>query len=137
MLPDAEALVIAYLRDTPAVTAITDRIATRHPDDFAEPWVLTQLLDEPQASAPALHLIRPMVQLDVYAGDPVAATPDQREVSLLARTVREALAVIAGASHTGAFVTESTVTSRRLPDTTFDPARERYIITCSLTLHAA
>lgn len=136
MLPDVEVLVIAHLRATTAVTTITDRIGTEHPSDFADPWVRVQALDEPQASGPALHLVAPLVQLDVYAGAPAAGTPDKREVSELARTVREALIAAPDASHTGAVVTASTVNIRPVPDTTFDPARQRYVITCSLTLHA-
>ena len=137
MLPDVEVLVVAHLRDTSAVTAITDRIGTEHPDDFTDPWVKVQTLDEQQASRPALHLVAPLVQVDVYAGAPVAGVPSKREVSELARTVREALVALPTGAHTDAVVTASTAALRPLPDTTFDPARQRYIITCSLTLHAA
>jgi hypothetical protein len=134
MIVDPEALVVAHLRATSAVTAITSRIGSRHPLEHDQPWVKVTLLDEqPAPGSPALHLTGPLVQIDCYAGSDRETA--QARASLLARTVREAVHAMPAASHTGAVVTSSRAGMRRLPDTDFDPARERYVLTCDLTAH--
>ena len=134
MLADTEVLVVAHLRATSAVTALTDQIGTETPPDVTGKWARVWLLDEGMnARSGALHLVHPLVQIDCYGSNDRGTSAD--EASLLARTIREAIVAMPAATHTGAVVTAARASARRLPDTDFDPARERWIVTCELSLH--
>lgn len=134
MLPDVEVLVVAHLRATQAVIDLTTRIGTRTPSTLAGQFVKVQVLDEQQdTSSPALHLIRALVQIDCYGSSNRDSA--HAEASLLARTIREAVHAMPAATHTGAVVNAARASSRRLPDTDLEPARERYVLTCDLVLH--
>lgn len=134
MLPDIEIVVVAHLRATTAVMVLTQRIGTRTPPDVAGQFVKVTLIDDEQApNVPALHLVSALVQIDCYGSSNRDSA--HAEASLLARTIREAIVAMPAATHTGCVVTAARANSRRLPDTSLDPARERYVITCDLTLH--
>ncbi len=134
MIPDTEALVVAYLRATPTVTALTSRIGTRTPSSVQGQWARVWLIDEGQTrNSGALHLVHPLVQIDCYGSG--NADSAHAEASLLARTIREAIIAMPAATHTGAVVTAGRAAMRRLPDRELEPARERYIVTCELSLH--
>lgn len=134
MLPDVEVLVVAHLRATQAVIDLTTRIGTRTPSTLAGQFAKVTVLDEEQApGSPALHLIRALVQIDCYGSSNRDSA--HAEASLLARTIREAIHAMPAATHTGAVVTAARARSRRLPDTDLEPARERYVLTCEITLH--
>lgn len=134
MLPDIEIVVAAHLRATTAVMLLTQRIGTRTPPNIAGQFVKVTLIDDEQAAnSPALHLVHALVQIDCYGSSNRDSA--HAEASLLARTVREAIVAMPQATHTGCVVTATRASSRRLPDTELDPARERYIVTCNLTLH--
>lgn len=136
MLPDVEIIVGSHLRNTGAVTALTTRIGTRTPPSIAGQFVKITALDEQQTpTSKALHLIRAIVQIDCYGSSNQDSA--HAEASLLARTIREAIVAMPAATHTGAVVTSAKASQRRLPDTTLDPARERYIVTATLHLHPA
>lgn len=135
MLPDIEIVVAAHLRATTAVMLLTQRIGTRTPPDVAGQFVKVTLIDDEQApNSPALHLVSALVQIDCYGSSNRDSA--HAEASLLARTVREAIVAMPQATHTGCVVTAARTSSRRLTDTDLDPARERYIVTCDLTLHS-
>lgn len=135
MLPDIEIVVAAHLRATTAVMLLTQRIGTRTPPDVAGQFVKVTLIDDEQApNSPALHLVSALVQIDCYGSSNRDSA--HAEASLLARTVREAIVAMPQATHTGCVVTAARTSSRRLTDTDLDPARERYVVTCDLTLHS-
>jgi len=134
MLPDIEVVVVAHLRNISAVTDLTTRIGTRTPGNLAGQFAKVTLIDDDQApNSPALHLVRALVQIDCYGSSNRDSA--HAEASLLARTIREAVHAMPAATHTGAVVTAARARSRRLPDTDLEPARERYVLTCDITLH--
>lgn len=134
MLPDIEILVVQHLRNTAAVTALTTRIGTKSPSNLAGQFVKVTVLDDQQtAGSKALHLVDCLVQIDCYGSSNHDSA--HAEASLLARTVREAVVAMPAAAHTGAVVTSARASQRHLPDTELDPARERYIVTGTLSLH--
>ena len=136
MLPDTEVLVVAHLRATDAVMALTQRVGTKTPVSLDGQFAKVTLLDEGQnRRSSALHVVHPLMQIDCYGSSNRDSA--HAEASLLARTIREAIVAMPNASHSGAVVTAARATQRRLPDTELEPARERYIVTCELTLHAA
>lgn len=134
LLPDAEALIGTYLRQHPDVQALGARVIGRTPKDTSEPWVRIQQFDNPAVGdSRTEHLIAWFGQFDCYAGK----VGGQEEASLLTRTVRGALAVMHEASHDGAVVTGVRfVSCPRIPDEDFEPARERYLLSAEVFLHA-
>ena len=134
MIPDIEVLVVTHLRATLAVTSLTSRIGTRTPSSLQGQFARVTSLDERQTPrSPALHLIDCLVQVDCYGSSNRDSA--HAEASLLARTIREAVHAMPSASHSGAVVTAARVSSSRQPDATLEPPRERYVLTCELTVH--
>lgn len=135
MHPDVEVVLVAYLRARSDVTALTDRVGTRHPSTTGDPWVkVTAIVDTANQRSSALHLTHALVQIDCYgSSDPVTA---KAEASELARTVLAAIDAMPAAEHTGAVVTAvNGLSLRPLPDEDLTPARERYIVQGTVTLH--
>lgn len=133
MIADGEALVIAELLATDAVTAIVgERISTDHPDSHGEPWVKVTQLDvsaDPNASFD--RLVTYLIQLDCYAG----ADGGSPQASTLARTVRAAIWAMSG-QRDGAVVSMAKAWGlANIPDTDLEPARPRYLVTASVTAH--
>lgn len=133
MIADLEKIAADYLRDHPAVHALTTRVVSKTPETTATSWVRTTTLDaRDEARSNLDHLITFLLQLDCYAG----ATGGKPEASHLARTVRSALKGMPG-SHDGAVVSRVAFTGHiRIPDTAIEPARERFILTALITAHA-
>lgn len=133
MIPDAEAIIGTYLRTHTQVAALGARIVGQTPSDTIEPWVrLTQLDASNEPRSRPEHLIDYLIQCDCYAG----RDGGQAQASLLARTVRAALDDMPSRSHTGAVVTRVKFTSMpRIPDTDYEPARERYILSGTVHMH--
>lgn len=133
MIPDAEAVIGSYLRNHAAVKATGARVVGRTPSDTAKPWVrVTQLDAATVGDHRSEHLIEWFGQLDCYAG-----TGGQEEASKVTRTVRAALAEMYAAPLSGVVVTGARfVSSPRLPDDDFEPARERYALSAIVWLHS-
>lgn len=133
MIPDAEKIVGKYLREHEDLVALGARVVGKTPDTTSTSWIrLTQLDDRAVGNSRADHLIEFMLQFDCYAGK----TGGQPEASLLARTARAALADMPGA-HADAVVTGvQFLSGARLPDTAFEPARERFVRTVLVWMHA-
>lgn len=133
--PDLEALIIGYLSSHPTVSALcSGRVSGSTPPSTKQPWVRVFLLsDELRTGSAATHAIDGMLQLDCYGSDQQGVAHGQ--ASLLARACRQALREI---PDTGlpATVSHATASIRRLPDTDFAPARERFVVTCELVCHA-
>ena len=134
VIPDCEAIIIPYLYNHPDLVALDARVASQLPATFTRPWVkATQLNARNHPSSPAEHLITYSMQFDCYAG----STGGQAEANLLSRTVRAVLHALPQATVSGAVVSRVTFTTHmRLPDDSFEPARERYVIDAEVTLHA-
>lgn len=143
MIPDIEKITSDYLRAHPDVEDLVGRRVVAYPPDEkrrSTPWVRITLLDAPSPPRSSTdHLIRFLVQFDCYAGeDRPGETHGQPEANLLARTVRAALLGMPAASHDGAVVTDVRFAGMiRLPDTNFEPARERVALTTEIYAHSA
>lgn len=137
MTPDLEQIAVqALLADTAVTGIVGDRVGTRTPRTFGEPWVRVTLIDDlPDPSSSALHLVRGMVQIDCYGGN---GSGSQQDASSLARTCRTVLHRLAYEPQaTGAVVSRVNPGGiRRLPDTDLEPDRERYILTVEIAAHA-
>lgn len=133
VIPDVEALVGDYLRSHADIVALGANVATRTPAKFTRPWVKITQLDDPTVNdSRSDHLIEYMLQLDCYAGSEGGTI----EASLLSRTVRAALSEMPGV-HDGVTVTGVRhVSAPRIPDTDFEPARERVARTEIVWVHA-
>ncbi len=131
MIPDPEAVLTTYLTDVAGALGGTVRGKT--PKDTTDPWVRLTLLDAPSTDGgEADHLIAAYLQLDCYAG----SDGGHAAASLLARTVREALVTITDGDHGDVVVTGAKLGGyQRLPDTDFEPARERYVLSATVWLH--
>jgi Protein of unknown function (DUF3168) len=129
-IPDIEAVLTAYL------TAQTgERIVGTTPNDISTPWVrLTQLDARNEATSRPERLIEFVVQLDCFAGEPKEGA--QAEASELAREVRATLAEMEGV-YGGVTVTDVRFSGMpRIPDTTKEPARERFVLTAHVYAHS-
>lgn len=136
LIPDAEKLVSDYLRDVPEVAAIVGRrVVGKSPgvDGTAEPWVLLRQLGAPSDPRSKVdHLVAFILQLDCYAG----ADGGQPEANLLGSTVRGALMAMPGETFTGAVVSRVVINGdARIPDVTYETARERRIVTATVWMH--
>ena len=135
MIPDAEAVITRHLNT--ALTALAVKVRGRTPGNTVDPWVRLTLLDAPATDGSVTdHLVAAYVQLDCFAGKVPDADSPQEDASLIARTARAALATIADSDHEGATVTGCRIDGyTRLPDTEFEPARERYVLTATVWMH--
>ena len=133
MIPDGEKIVSGYLRTHADIEALDTRIVGKTPSDTSQSWVrLTQLDAGNSPKSSVEHLIAYFFQLDCYAG----GDGGQPEASLLARTVRAALAVIGETTFDDAVVSNARFTNMaRTPDTTLEPARERVILDAVVRMH--
>lgn len=129
MISDVEAIVTSYLA---AETGA--RVMGETPADLDEPWVrVTQLDASNEAVSRPEHLIAYMLQLECYAGE---GTDGQEQAQTLAAEVRDALARMEG-KHGGATISGVRFAGMpRVPDTTLEPARQRFILTAHVFAHA-
>lgn len=135
MIPDAERAVSHYLLEDNDVTTLCGRrIVGKTPSTTDEPWVrATWLAAMNDPRIPVDYLTTNMVQLDCYAGK----DGGQPEAKLLARTVRASLDAMPAADNDDVEVTAVRFVGMvRLPDTDFEPARERVILTAQVWAHA-
>jgi hypothetical protein len=138
IIPDAEALIGAWLREHADLEALGARVAGRTPNSTTMPWIrVTQLDATPITRARTEHVIDYMIQLDCYAGK--QATDDftgQAEASTLARTARAVLKALEGTVADGVTVSRVRFTTHlRAPDMDMEPARERYVLTAEILMH--
>lgn len=129
MIPDIEKVLTTYLR--PKVSPLGATVRGRTPSNSAKGWVRLTVLDAP-GSYPD-HLVDALVQLDCYA----SKEGGQEDASILARTVRQALIDLPNNEHADAVVTGCAIVGYlRNPDTFFEPARDRYILTATVWMHS-
>lgn len=136
LIPDIEAVVGPYLRADTDVTALVDasRILGQAPGTTDDAWVRITQLDARNQTEPVDHLILFMVQLDCYASKTGLDGSQQKEATLIARTVRASLKAAAG-THDDTVITGVSVSQSRQPDTDFEPARQRVILTAQVWAH--
>lgn len=133
LTPYFEKIVSDHLRDHADVSALGARVVGKTPKSVTDPWVRVTQLDAGQtANDRADHLVEGYLQLDCYAG----ADGGQPEANLLVRTVRGALQELPGI-YDEAVVSSCRINgAARIPDTDFEPARERFVLTASVHAHA-
>ena len=132
--PDIEALLATYLLAHDAVADLVgSRVGGRHPRAKGTPWVKVTQFSEISLTK-TLHVTQTDLQIECYGGSDLDEA--QGEASLIARTVRAALNDMPESEHDGAVVSRVTFFGpRRVPDSDFDPARERFILDASVTSH--
>ncbi|HEY7621685.1 MAG TPA: hypothetical protein VH834_18035 [Solirubrobacteraceae bacterium] len=133
LIPDAERLVSAYLRERPRMQALVgERIYTAFPAQAGEGALLLiqRVGGEPPLSHP-LVVDAAELQLDAYGGPKVLAYE-------LAATARAELAVLEGQVRPEGNVSAVRFGALRwLPDDTYDQPRPRYLLDVTLTVSAA
>jgi hypothetical protein len=124
---DVEKVIGKYLR-----TETGARVVGKTPDDTATAWVRLTLINDRQQHI-SDRFREAYVQLDCYAG----SSGGQPEAIALGNELRAALVTIANGSHEAAVVSGARIEGHsRMPDTDFEPARERIMITATVWLHA-
>lgn len=139
LIPEADALVAGWLRAHPAIVDLDANVAGTLPDTITRPWIrITSFGPDDDAASRLEHLLDFFLQLDCYAG--AAATragEGQGEASALARTARAVLKAMQGQTADGVVVTQVRFGGMpRIPDTDFEPARERYVLDVFVRMHA-
>lgn len=131
--PDVERIVSDALRADPAVAAIVGRrVVGKTPADTRQPWVRVTALDDAATDPDTEHLLGVLLQLDCYAGE----DGGQPEAAALSRAVRYALRDLPHSEAAGAVVTAvRNQRGARIPDTTEEPARERWIREAVVYIH--
>jgi hypothetical protein len=133
VIPDMEKVVSDYLRADPNVQAVASRIVGKTPATTTEPWVrVTQLDAANDPTSRVEHLIAYLMQFDCYAG----SEGGQPEANLLGRIVRASLILMPGVHDSVVVSSTRIVSDPRIPDTDFEPARERRILTARIHAHA-
>ena len=135
MTPDVEKITGAYLRSESAIIALVDdRVGGKHPRSTDTPWVKIVQIGDTVIQNNPVYFTAVKLQIDCYGGEDEYTA--HGEASLLARTVRQSLSVMADDTHTGAVVTDVKFGAlSRIPDTDFEPARERFILTADVYSH--
>lgn len=137
MQPDTEKLIGDYLRGESDITDLVgQRVSGKHPRNTDTPWVkVTHISDEAITTRP-LHVYEVRLQFDCYGGDDDATAHE--EASELARTLRQVLSEAPDATHTGAVISNVTYgPMSRVPDETFEPTRERFVLDAIFNIHEA
>ena len=131
--PSALKVTIAYLKTVEAVEQAGARVLTGTPDARGLPWIRVSLLaDPPTEGGVADHHIAAFTQIDVFAGEDENTVATVDDLSL---AVREALRVMKQAEHQGAVVTGAESSRTHMPDTSEEPAMERFQVTATIWLH--
>ena len=126
--PNMEALVSAFLRDQDEVTALVgDRVYTALPKAITWPAVrVTQIIDAPTSGSPLWGIAYSM-QVESWGGS-------KDEAWRIAATCRAAIDARITGVHEGHGVVNGSEPSSMfdLPDEDFEPAKPRWIVTCTI-----
>lgn len=133
MIPDGEKIVAGHLRADPTISGLDARVVGKTPGSIVDPWVRVTLLDASDDFQGSIeHLVTYMLQCDCYAGE----DGGQPEANTLARTVRASLKAMQGSTTADATISAVRFAGMaRIPDTDFEPARERVVITAVVIAH--
>lgn len=138
VMPDAVAVVLDYLRQSPRVTGCVnlgaDRLSSRFPAVSEFPWVTVQRIGG--AMSVRQRLDRARLQVDTW-GDPDPTAAGEQIASLLARTVRAQLLSAAGWVHPDGVLCAVDEESgpQWLPDSSRTPATPRFTFTVAASIH--
>lgn len=123
MTGDLEKIVTAHLS-----TELSERVAGETPHDTTQKWVKVTLLDvETVGNRDADFFHAYHLQFDCYAGRD--GREGQGEANELCRNTRAALKALDGQTKDTAIISAVRFgTMMRLPDTAFEPARQRYML---------
>jgi hypothetical protein len=129
--PNVEALVSAYLRSRPEMTALVDdRIVTVNGPEsgLVYPRVRVSLVDDVPVGAHPVILSRAIVQVDCWGGT-------KAQAHTIAQTARGCLDLRAflGAHELGQVTNVVHGTIRDAPDTTLDPVRPRFLFRSTIS----
>jgi len=129
---NAEKLVKDYLE-----VELATRVGGSAPKDTGQAWIKVTQLDERNVAGERTdHFNAYYLQLDCYAS--VDGPAGQVEALALYQSARNALRVMPDETFTDAVVSAVTFGScPRMPDETFDPPRQRYILNINLYGRAA
>src|SRR4051794_1524364 len=132
---DFEKIIGDYLLGDPGLSGIDARVSSVLPTNFTKPWVRVTQLDAINRTGTSVeHLIEYALQFDCYAGS--SATNGRDQASALSRIVRSALKLAEGNQVGDVTISSVDVTSHlRLPDQSFDPWRERYVLDVGVYAH--
>jgi hypothetical protein len=138
VLPNIEAIVGSILRTHSDIAALGANVAGRTPATTTGPWIRVTLMAATDSTSSQIErLVQYVIQLECFAGK--AATDSfvgQAEAWGLKAATRAVLKSIEGTITGGAVITEVTfLGDSRIPDTTMEPARERYILLVAIRAH--
>ena len=139
LIPNAEALVGKWLREHAEIQALDARVAGRTPDTLTLPWVRVTLIAATENFTIGRELMHThFLQLDCYAGKSATDSLNgQSEAWTLKATARAVLKAIEGTAPDGVAVSSVVFNGdSRIPDTTMEPARERYILSVEVMMRA-
>lgn len=121
-------LISDYLREADGIP----RVVVRTPNDSdTEGWVRITQLNAPSETEPIDHLFRFMVQLDCYA----SKSGGYPEAHAIAAAARDALKAMPGTYERGVVTGVQCVGHAYIPDTDFEPDRERFVLTFYVWIH--
>jgi hypothetical protein len=125
---DVERLMSGWLRTRDAVTDLVEqRVYTAIPKDPTFPLVRLTLIDERTVFPRPRYLTSSLIQIDCYGGPKVDARA-------AADAVCDELTEHFTGSHDAGVVSAVDCSTRYLPDTTYDPAKPRYVV--DVTVHS-
>jgi hypothetical protein len=129
LVPDIEKLVTLHLRGV-----LTTRVEIATPKNRSTPWVRVTQLDGRSRDI-ADHLVAYTCQFDCYAGD-VDRQQQIGQANTLGREVRAELHGLPGTHDDGTVTGVNVYNHIRIPDTDFEPARQRVILTATVWAHS-
>jgi hypothetical protein len=139
-IPDIEAILGNYLRTHPDIVALGARVGAEVPSSSVNPWVrITQLDAADYTDASLEYFIEYLVQVDSFAGKTATdAKRGQEEAHDVSKAVRAAMKHLEQLDLGPATPVVSCVRFRqhaRLPDTSFEPPRQRYMLEAFIYAH--
>lgn len=126
-LLNAEKLIADHLRGVEALDALGVRAVAKTPEKTDAPWVKITQIDAPDDPDGAIErAIDYYLQLDIYAGK----DGGQPEATRINGLVRASLKALQDSTLAGTAVVSRVrfVSNPRVPDTDFEPARERFVL---------
>lgn len=129
-LPNAEALVSAFLRAQPEIVALVgDRVYTAIPAETVYPLIRVTQYDDSKITSRVLWLVRFSIQIEAWGGS-------KGQAFNACATAQAALDQRGSGAHAQGVVTGVQFGSMRdLPDTAFSPAKPRFLTTAYLFVH--
>lgn len=129
-MPDAEALLSAFLRDQASIEAlVAERVYTAVPKDPQFPLLMVRRVSGAPVGSRPLHLDAPLMQLDAYGGT-------KKVAQQIAETARDVIARSLEGVHAQGVVTGVSFGPMSwLPDGDYSPAKQRYVVDVTVFVH--